>query len=205
VNLTAADFKKLVLPFALAAVLVAAGAALIWFVDRQLAEANAKFAAVKNDRAQARERLEKISEEEREVKERIEVYRRLRELRIIGKERRLDWVDAIQRIRTTREMLDVRYVIEPQRVLVSIPGKPGNVDFNVSTMKLELALLHEGDLLAFLDDLRDAGNAYVSVQRCAVQRSTTGGQPPGATTLTPRLRAECLIDLITVQDAGAKT
>jgi len=205
VNLTAADFKKLVLPFVMAAALIAAGAALIWFVDRQLAEAKTRFTTVKNERVQAKERLDRISEEEREVKERIEVYRRLRDLRIIGKERRLDWVDAIQRIRTTREMLDVRYVISPQKVLLSIPGKPGNVDFNVSTMKLELALLHEGDLLTFLDDLRDAGNAFVSVQRCAILRSATGGQPPGATTLTPRLRAECLIDLITVLDAGAKT
>jgi hypothetical protein len=204
-NFNAADIKKLLLPFALAATLIAAGAVLIWFVGLQLADANTKFVAVKNDRTQARERLERISEEEREVKEKIEVYRRLRDLRILGKERRLDWVDAIQRIRTSREMLDVRYVIEPQKVLVSLAGKPGKVDFNVSTMKLELALLHEGDLLGFLDDLRDAGNAYVLVRRCSLTRSAPGGQPPGAATLTPRLRAECLIDLITVLDAGAKT
>ena len=204
-NFSAADIKKLLLPFAMAAALTAAGAALIWFVGRQLADANIKFAAVKNDRVQARERLARISEEEREVKERIEVYRRLRDLRIIGKERRLDWVDTIQRIRTTREMLDVRYVIEPQKLLTSITGKPGTVNFNSSTMRLELALLHEGDLLGFLDDLRNAGNAYVSIRRCTVTKSNTGALPPGAATLTPRLRAECLIDLITVLDAGAKT
>lgn len=204
-NFTAAEFKKLILPLAMAAALIAAGAALIWFVGKQLSEANAKFSAATNDRTQARERLARISEEEREVTERIAVYRQLRDLRIVGKERRLDWVDAIQRIRTSREMLDVRYVIEPQKVLASITGKPGNVEFRVSSMKLELALLHEGDLLGFLEDLRDAGNAFVSVRRCSVTRSSTGGQPPGGITLTPRLRAECLIDLITVLDGGAKT
>ena len=186
-NFTAADIKKLLLPLAMAATLIAAGAALVWFVGRQLADANVKFAAVKTERVQARERLARISEEEREVKEKIEVYRRLRDLHIIGKERRLDWVDAIQRIRTSREMLDVRYVIEPQKLLTSLPGKPGTVDFNSSTMRLELALLHEGDLLGFLDDLRDAGNAYVSVRRCIVTKSNTGAIPPGAVTLTPRL------------------
>jgi len=204
-NFSAADFKKLILPIVIALGLVGSGAALIWFVNRQVIDANARFSAVKNERVQAREKLARISEEEREVSERIEVYRRLRDLRIIGKERRLDWVDAIQRIRATREMLDVRYVIEPQKLLISLPGKPGKVDFNVSTMKLELALLHEGDLIGFLDDLRDAGNAYVSVRRCSVIRSGAGGQAAGATTLIPRLRAECLIDLITVLDAGAKT
>lgn len=193
------------MPLAIATALVALGAVLIWLVGNQVSAATARLSAASNDRTQARERLARISEEEREVKERIQVYRQLRDLRIIGKERRLDWVDAIQRIRTSREMLDVRYVIEPQKVLASIAGKPGNVEFKVSTMKLELALLHEGDLLGFLEDLRISGNAYVSVRRCSVTRSSSGGQPPGGTTLTPRLRAECLIDLITVLDGGAKT
>jgi hypothetical protein len=203
-NFTAAEFRRLILPFAMALLLAGAGAALIWFANEQLMSANATFTAVKKDRVQARERLARISEEEREVKERIEVYRRLRDLNIIGKERRLDWADAIQKIRVQREMLDVRYRIEPQKILMSIPGKPGKVDFNVSAMRLELALLHEGDLLTFLDDLKNAGNAYVSVRRCLITRSGSAASPAGTLTLTPRLRAECQIDLITVLDAGAK-
>lgn len=204
-NFTAADFRKLIVPLALAVILSAAGAALVWFVNRQLAATNAKISTVRIERTQAREKLARISEEEREVKERIEVYRRLRDLNIIGKERRLDWADSIQRIKLGREMLDVRYRIEPQRILSSIPAKPGKVDFHASTMKVELALLHEGDLLGFLEDLRDAGNAYVSVRRCAISRSGPASQPSGASILTPRLRAECQIDLITVTDAGARS
>lgn len=200
---TAADFKRLIVPIVLALVLAGAGGALIWHANQQLTTEKARLVAVKNERTQARERLARISEEEREVKERIEVYRRLRDLHIIGRERRLDWADSIQRIRLEREMLDVRYRIEPQKVLTSIPAKPGKVDFNVSSMRLELALLHEGDLLGFLDDLRQAGNAYVSVRRCAISRSGSTA-PAGAPVLTPRLRAECQIDLITVMDAGAK-
>ena len=203
-NFVAADFKKLILPVATALILAGAGAALILYVNRQLIIDHARFSTVRNDRVQAREKLARISEEEREVKERIEVYRRLRDLHIIGKERRLDWADAIKRIRINREMLDVRYRIDPQKLLVSITGKPGKVDFNVSAMKLELALLHEGDLLGFLDDLRDAGNAYVSVRRCTLVRSGPAAVQAGIPTLTPRLRAECEIDLITVMDAGAK-
>lgn len=155
-------------------------------------------------RVQAMERLARISEEEREVKERIAIYRSLNNFHIIGKERRLEWVDAIQRIRISREMLDVRYRIEPQKQLSVIAGKPGNVAFNSSTMRVEMALLHEGDLLNFLADLRDAGNAYVSVRECVVTRSGPSAPPPGAPTLVPRLRAECSIDLITILDAGAK-
>jgi len=203
-NFTAAELRKLIIPVVVALLLIGAGAALIWSSNGSLVSANSAFSAAKKDRVQAKERLARISEEEREVKERIEVYRRLRDLHIIGKERRLDWADAIQRIRVQREMLDVRYRIEPQKVLISIQGKPGKVDFNVSAMRLELALLHEGDLLGFLDDLRDAGNAYVSVRRCNITRSGSAASPAATPTLTPRLRAECQVDLITVMDAGAK-
>lgn len=203
-NFTAAELRKLIIPVVVALLLIGAGAALIWSSNGSLVSANSAFSAAKKDRVQAKERLARISEEEREVKERIEVYRRLRDLHIIGKERRLDWADAIQRIRVQREMLDVRYRIEPQKVLISIQGKPGKVDFNVSAMRLELALLHEGDLLGFLDDLRDAGNAYISVRRCNITRSGNAASPTATPTLTPRLRAECQVDLITVMDAGAK-
>ena len=100
-----------------------------------------------------------------------------------------------------RELLDLRYVVERQRLLSSAPGKPGNVDFYASTMKVELALLHEEDLLRFLSDLRQSGNAFYAVRKCALSRT---GQAVTGTTMTPRLRGDCDIDLITVIDRAAK-
>ena len=201
-TLSLADIKKLALPLVLALALIAAGAVLIWFVHLQLAGANTRQVAAKNERSLARDRLERISEEEREVKERIEVYRRLRNLNIIGRERRLEWIDAIQRIRTGREMLDVRYRIEPQKSLLSLPGKPAGIDFYSSALKVDVALLHEGDLLAFLGDLRESGNQYTSVQRCTMTRS--GVSAAAGPSLAARLRAQCEIHLITIVDRAAK-
>jgi len=68
-NFNAADFKKLIFPIAIAIALAASGAALIWYVNRQVVEVNARFVIVKNERVQAREKLARISEEEREVNE----------------------------------------------------------------------------------------------------------------------------------------
>ncbi len=204
-NFTYSDFRKLILPIVIVVILVALGSAMIWLSEQQLSGANEKLKSEMSARVQARERLARISEEEREVKERIEIYRSLNNFHIIGKERRLEWVDAIQRIRVTREMLDVRYRIEPQKQLTVIAGKPGRVAFNSSTMKVELALLHEGDLLTFLADLRNSGNAYVSVRECIVTRSGPTSPPPGSPILVPRLRADCQIDLITILDEGART
>lgn len=200
--LAGAELKKLAPSLLLMVFLLAGGAALVWYAEHSHKAALQQLAAARAERSQNRERLSKIAEEERDVKEKLEVYRRLKDAHVLGEERRLEWADAVIRIRKERELIDVRYRVEAQRLLVSLPGKPANVDFYNSTMKLNMALLHEGDLFTFLDDLRASGNAYYSVQRCALTRL---GQVSGLTTLAPRLRAECTIDLITIMDRGAKS
>jgi len=195
------ESKRLLRPLGLAAALLACGVALLYVAGESLASARRQFSVAQGERRQNSERLARIAEEEREVKEKIDVYRRLRQLNILGEERRLEWADAVSRIRTQRELLDLRYVVDRQRLLSSVQGKPGKVDFYASTMKVDLALLHEEDLLRFLADLRESGNAFYAVRKCAVTRT---GQALTGATMTPRLRAECDIDLITIVDRGAK-
>lgn len=200
-NFTRADLGKLALPALICLALLAAGVALIWLAGQSKARAGQELAAARAQRTQDAERLARIAEEEREVKEKLEVYQQLKRLNIVGDEQRLEWADAINRIRAERELLDLRYRVDRQRLLVSLPGKPANVDFYASPMDVQLALLHEEDLLRFLGDLRASGNAYYSVKRCEVTRT---GQAATGTSITPRLRADCKIDLITIQDRGAK-
>ena len=200
-NFTPEELKKLSLPALLALALLAGGGGLIWSADIALKSAQRAAAAAQAERQQSGERLARIAEEEREVKEKINVYQRLKALNILGDERRLEWADAVTRIRTQRELLDLRYRVERQRLLVSLPGKPGNVDFFASTMRVDLALLHEEDLLRFLADLRDSGNAYYSVRSCQLSRTGPGG---AGAVIAPRLRAECNIDLITIMDRSMR-
>ena len=200
-NFSAAELKKLAIPLALLVALLAAGAGLIFWTQLEQRRAEEQLAAARVERTQARERLMRIAEEEKEVNDKLAVYRRLQSLHILGEEQRLEWADAMTRIRTQRELLDLRYIVERQRTLVSVAGKPANVDFLASTMKVNIALLHEGDLLAFLRDLRDSGNAYYSIKRCAITRTDSA---PTGLSIVPRLRADCDIDLITILDRAAK-
>ena len=200
-NLTGAELKRLAPALVVLVALVACGTALIWYTERSLKAAAVQLAASKGDRSQNRERLSRISEEEKEVREKLTIYRQLGEAGVLGPERRLEWADSVARIRKERELADVRYRVDPQKTTKSVAGKAGPVDFNVSTMRVNLSLLHEGDLFAFLDDLRGSGNAYYSVQKCALSR--TAGAPNPAS-LAPRVQAECVVDLVTVVDRGAK-
>jgi len=200
-NLTREELRRIALPLLAAVALLGAGAALVWLSGQSLGANQRQLAAAQAERRQNTERLARIAEEEREVKEKLDVYKQLKGLNILGEERRLEWADAITRIRTQRELLDLSYRVDRQRMLKSVPGKPDNVEFLASTMRVQLALLHEEDLLRFLADLRDSGNAYYSVKSCQLART---GQAMTGGTITPRLRASCEIDLITVIDRGAK-
>ncbi len=202
-SLSREELKRLIVPVLLAAALVGAGIAAIWAGRQSLLGAQAELAAAQSQRQQNSQRLARIAEEEREVNEKIAVYRQMKQLHILGEEQRLEWADAMTRIRTQRELLDLKYRVEKQRRLSSFQGKPGNVDFYASVMKVDIALLHEGDLLRFLADLRDSGNAFYSVRRCAITR--IGPATAALTTLQPRLRAECDIDLVTVRDEASKS
>jgi hypothetical protein len=199
---SAQEARKLALPVIACAVLLGAGAALIGFVDSRLGIAQRTLVAAKAGHAEARERLMRIADEEREVTEKLAVYRRLQRLHVIGPERRLEWADNMSRIKASRELLDLRYRVERQQPLVTASSKTGSVEFYSSRMTVDLALLHTGDLLGFLDDLRNSGNAYYAVQSCEIART---GQAPTGATIAARLQAQCVIDLITIMDRAAKS
>ena len=200
-NLTRAELGKLVLPALAAIVLIGVGVWLLKITGEARAKAQAQLTSAQAERRQNADRLARIAEEEREVSEKLDVYKQLKRLNIIGEERRLEWADAVARIRNQRELLDLTYRVDRRKLLKSVPGNPGSVDFFASTMTVGLELLHEEDLLRFLADLRESGNAYYSVKSCGVRRT---GQAATGTTITPRLRASCEIDLVTVIDRGAK-
>jgi len=193
------DLKRLHAPLALAVALLALGAACLVASEHYRDEAIKARDAARLSRVTAQERVSKVSEEEREIRENLVYYERMRRSGMVGEQNRLDWIESIARIKNERKLFEIKYAIEPQRPL-DYPGivATGAADFVVSRMRLEMALLHEEDLLDFLADLQGTGRAYVSVRRCTVTRIERGSAPT-ATALQPRLRAECQVDLVSVR------
>jgi hypothetical protein len=200
-TLTQEELRKLIVPLLAAVLFIGAGVFLVSSAREARARAHAELLAAQGEHRQNVDRLARIAEEEREVTEKLDVYKHLKRLNILGEERRLEWADAVARIRNQRELLDLTYRVDRQKLVKSLPGKPGTIDFFASTMHVQLDLLHEGDLVRFLGDLRDSGNAYYAVKACSMRRT---GQAATGATITPRLRGSCEIDLITVVDRGAK-
>jgi len=176
------------------------GGALVWAAKRALQADLRNLNAANKERKTAQEQHARLVLEAREIEQHLAIWHRLSELRIVGEERRLEWLDALARIRAARALHDLRYQIEPQR-----PSKAERaqapLEVRSSTMKVEMALLHEGELLRFLDDLRGSGNAYYAIRRCSIHRLT----PIAGPAVAPSLRAKCEIDLVTMAPGKGRT
>ena len=197
-NVSRDDLKRLRVPLALALLLSALGVACLATSGYYLDEAKSAREASRLARVGAQERMAKVSEEEREIRENLVHFEQMRRSGMMGEQNRIDWIESIARIKNSRKLFEIRYNIEAQRSL-DYPGvvATGAADFVVSRMRLNMLLLHEGDLLNFLADLQAAGKGHVSVRRCTVTRIERGAS--SATALQPRLRAECQVDLVSVR------
>jgi hypothetical protein len=203
--------QQLALPALVAVAMLGAGIAAVSASEFYLRKVRVERQTAAEERRAAQDKLARATSEEREIREKLVDYRRLLERGIIGDEQRLDWVDTISQIKTARRIHDIKYAISPQKTF-EVPGTPaavagasagGDVEFRVSELKLEMQLLHEEDLLGFLEDLRRQLKTHVMVRSCSISRVERGGgfERSGA---SPRLAASCLVDLVTIRDRKLK-
>jgi hypothetical protein len=199
VNLRREDLRRLRGPIVLAIGAVVFGLVCLFLADSYRDSARKTQAGTRASRVVAQERVLRVSEEEREIRENLIDYERMREQGMMGDLNRLDWIEAISRIKNNRKLFEIKYNIEAQRQLEYAGVVPASgAEFVVSRMRLDMLLLHENDLLDFLSDLQAARRAYVSVRQCNVTRLDRGAAS-GGTGVQPRLRADCQVDLVSVR------
>ncbi len=193
-KLTAADWRKLRLSLVIFVLFCLGGAVLVLFSLEQQQQARRLLATAQAHNAQAQARLKQVREEESEIKLKAALFSNLAARGVIGEEQRLDWVELLRDIRNNRRLLDIQYEFSPQQPL---GNGQGPWSFQVSSMRLQLQLLHEEDLLNILADLRNTAKAQVLVRSCEVSRQP---RPPGESQgLHANLKAQCLLDWITLR------
>ena len=198
-NLRRDDLRRLRGPIALAIGATLIGVVCLFLADAYRDSAMKTRAGTRATRVAAQERVLRVSEEEREIRENLIDFERMREQGMLGDQNRLDWIEAISRIKNSRKLFEIKYRIEAQRPLEYAGVVPASgAEFVVSRMRLDMLLLHENDLLDFLSDLQASKRAYVSVRQCLVTRLDRAAAPSG-TGVQPRLRADCQVDLVSIK------
>lgn len=189
-------FSELRVALIASACLVGAGTGLAWQADRQYRAA-----------ALAREAAFRLrSEAERGLHDRASGQLRaatlaaIRERGLIGDEHRLDWIRLIDEIRDSGRVAALDYQFgTPQAI-----DTDGVTDyrFRRSGMQLHMRLLHEGDFLFVLAQLRERASALIRMRSCRLARLADEDAGNGR---SARLDVYCRLDWITVSspDAGA--
>lgn len=196
------ELKRLRLPLAAALLLSSLGIAALVFSENELADAEKRKNEGHARLVASQDRLTKVSEEEQEIRNNLVQFKQFEDRGMAGPERRLEWIEALAGIRQKRRLFQVQYNLDPQRA-VDFPGVPddqkgGSAIFMANRVKLDLSLLHEEDLLNFLSDLGASGT-FASLRSCGITRTERGGAGGGP--LRARLRANCVIDMITLKAA----
>lgn len=143
-------------------------------------------------RNEANNKLHQAENDRQEIHDYQPKFLALRKQGFVGEERRLDWVESIKRIQEDRKLLAINYEISAQQVISPDPEIPlGDLELRSSQMKLKMDLLHEGDLLNFMNDLRRKG--FYTVQGCKVSRPDTDSD-----SVHLPLVAECIIFWLTL-------
>ena len=90
---------------------------------------------------------------------------------LLGRERRLDWIETLQTVSETLEIPSLRYEISSQE---AVPGEfpidTGRYQIYKSVMEVSMDMLHEGDLIRFIERIDRAAQGFFSVSNCSITR-----------------------------------
>jgi hypothetical protein len=142
-----------------------------------------------------------VDDEERVIEAQYPAFKQLYARGIIGQERRLSWVEALNAAGAKLQVPKIDYRIDAQkRYTPEVALESGPFEVNVSDMQLSLGLLHEGDLTRLLAALARDSAGLFSVEKCEVTRE--GGPKSARDNAQAQLRAECLLRWFSIDQSG---
>ncbi len=150
--------------------------------------------------AQARSKLQSAQAEEKNLQAYAGSFKGLAARGLFTEEKRLDWLEHMKRLAAEHHLIALEYHLDPQRSLS--PGASAaapNIDVLASPLRLKISLLHEEDLLNFLNALRNLPQGFYSVDKCAVQKASADSARDGA-----NLTAECAMEWISFKPKKAQ-
>lgn len=199
-TLTRGDLRKLQLPLAGMLTLLIVASLLAWGSRLDAQKAGTERLNAEHRKVQIEQRLRQVRTEEQELKDRALIFQRLQDSGIAGQEKRLDWTEMLRDIQHKLRLPGMNYEFGAQTPLER--NSPTGYNYFSSPMRLQLRLLHEADLLRFLNQIQQNASALVLVRHCKLGALPASGELRQA---LPQLSAECELQWVTIdRSPGAK-
>lgn len=196
-TLTRNDWIQLRWPLSALVLVVASCAVLLFYVEQHKLQARQALQAQQAQLLQARQRYQTSGQEKDNIERYLPQYQRMIAAGFIGEERRIEWVDSLRSIHNQGKLFTISYSIGQQESYKpSFALNLGNFELKRSVMKLDLSMLHEGDLLTLLERLRTQQSTPFILRSCEVVRQAE----VRANLLAPNMRASCELDWLTLRE-----
>jgi hypothetical protein len=196
--LTQQDWRKLRYPIlGLGGALVIVGL-LVSLADQYRTKNEIAVQTQQNLLNQARQKFQSSGLEKETIMQYLPAYNDLLASGFIGEERRIEWIERLRQIHAQHKLFSIDYSIGLQEdYKPSFLPNMGTFVLHRSIMKLNLDMLHEGDLLSLLDGLHEQTAPFI-VRDCEIKRPI--GAVVNSKVLTSNLKAACEIDWLTLRD-----
>lgn len=197
-TLSGDDLKRLRGALVLLVLVAGAGAAAVYASLKYVQAQRAATRAAEQQATDARKRVLFVRHEKQDLLGYYPKYQALMERGVVGADRRLDWVEAVEALGRRHGLFSLKYTLGAQKPLDAPAAAPARAGFDVSVspMTLEIAALHEGQLLDFLDSLRQEIKGLGLLERCALERMGSARELRFA----PQIRATCTVGWVTLRE-----
>ncbi len=133
--------------------------------NEQFQSNNSKFRNISKKYLQVDEEEEFIQEYYPQF---VDIYR----AGLLGKEKRLDWIEAMQNVSENLEIPSLRYEIASQEIYPNDMGiSTGKYQIYQSPMTLKMDMIHELDLIRFIDRVDRQAVGYFTISQCTIERN----------------------------------
>ena len=196
-NLTKQDWNKLRFPIIFFGIAIITATMVVGYAEKRRDALHQSLAQQESQLDQARQRYQASGQEKEIISKYLPLYQQLIHDGFIGEERRLEWVDGLRTIHQQHKLFGINYNIETQQEYKpAFALNVGPFSLQRSVMKLELAMLHEGDLLTLIHELDAQQSTPFIVRECEITRTGT----INTNNLVPNLKANCELDWLTIRE-----
>jgi hypothetical protein len=197
---TVRDLVKLQWPLLGALLLIALATLPAWWSSKEVELAQRQRDEANSRKLRTEQRLLQVRTEEQELRERAQIFQQMQQSGITGDERRLEWTELLVDIQRQLRIPGINYEFGIRKPLEN--GSNPEYSYFTSPMRIQLRLLHEEDLLRFLQHLQQEATALVLIRGCTLTPLASRGI--GSDELA-QLAAECDLRWITVRKSPASS
>ena len=169
------DWRKLQNPLVILVTTVMVVTLLVFVAQNYNVEQEAALQTQQNLLSAARQRYQSSGMEKETITEYLPQYQTLINKGFVGEERRIEWVEALREQQKNNKLFGIKYNISQQEDFKpSFAPNLGGFVLHRSIMKLDLDMLHEGDLLLLTESLSLKNAAPFMLRDCAITRLNSG-------------------------------